>query len=270
MPDTALALILLSAALHAGWNLILKTSRHKLVFNICMHGFAILVFSAWWLIVRGGIPPPQGRALALAFGGGLFFSLYHLCLTAAYERTDVSVAYPLTTTGPLYIPLWAYLFLGETPSAVGLAGIAVAFAGGYILQMREVSWVGLTLPLRQIHTPGVVLALSAGAFYSVGAVIDKRGVTVLDVFLFTYYLDVMLFAFLLGSAVLSTPARHFREEIRPSSPTASGCGARRSPTPRPCARPAPSSASWAASSSSGNASAASAFWAPCSSRPASP
>src|SRR5574341_1525198 len=181
MPDSALLLILLSAVMHAGWNLILKTSRHKLAFNVFMHGSAIAIFSGWWLATRGSIPLPRGDVLVLTLGGGLFFSLYHMSLTAAYERIDVSIAYPLTTTGPLYIPLWAYIFLGERPSPLGLAGIVVAFLGGYILQMREISWVGLTLPLRNLRTPGVLLALSAGAFYSVGAIVDKRGVTTIDV-----------------------------------------------------------------------------------------
>lgn len=220
MPDKSLALILLSALLHAGWNLVLKTSRHKLAFNIFMHGSAIAVFSAWWIGARGFIPPPRGDVLVLTLGGGVFFSLYHMCLTAAYERADVSLAYPLTTTGPLYIPLWAYLFLGERLSLLGFAGIALAFFGAYILQMREISWVGLTLPLRNLRAPGVLLALSAGAFYSVGAVIDKRGVTAMDVFVFTYYLDVMLFLFLLASAFLSGGPIHFREELRARWPRA--------------------------------------------------
>lgn len=102
--------------MHAAWNLVLKTSRRKLAFNVFMHGSAISIFSAWWVAAQGAIPLPRGPVLLFALGGGLFFSLYHMCLTAAYERIDVSLAYPLTTTGPLYIPLWAYLFLGaRTP-----------------------------------------------------------------------------------------------------------------------------------------------------------
>lgn len=214
MPSAALALILLSAVLHAGWNLILKTSRHKLAFNTFMHASAIAIFSAYWLVSRGTIPLPDGTVLSLAVAGGLFFSLYHLCLTAAYDRIDVSLAYPLTTTAPLYIPLWAYIFLGERLSPAGAGGIVVVFLGAYILQMRELSWVGLSLPLRNIRMPGVVLAVSAGVFYSVGAIVDKRGVTVADIFIYTYYLDIVLFLFLLGNAALTTPAAHFREEVR--------------------------------------------------------
>ena len=214
MPTSALTLILASAVLHAGWNLILKTTRHKLAFNVFMHGSAIAVFSAYWIVRHGGIPFPDGNVLAYALAGGFFFSLYHMCLTAAYERIDVSLAYPLTTTGPLYIPLWAFVFLGERLTLLGSCGIVVTFLGAYILQMRELSWIGLSLPLRNLRVPGVMLALSAGAFYSVGAVVDKRGVTVADVFLYTYYLDVILFLFLLGNVVLTHPKAHLLEEIR--------------------------------------------------------
>ncbi len=214
MADQALLLILLSAAMHAGWNLILKTSRHKLAFNVFMHGSAIAIFSAYWIVQYGAIPLPRGPVLPLTLAGGFFFSLYHMCLTAAYERIDVSLAYPLTTTGPLYIPLWAYLVLGERLSLLGMAGILVTTLGAYILQVREVSWVGLSLPLRNIRLPGVLLALSAGVFYSVGAIVDKQGVTVVDVFLYTYYLDIVLFLFLLANVVLTTKRIRLAEEVR--------------------------------------------------------
>ena len=210
--------------MHAGWNLILKTTRHKLAFNVFMHACAIAIFSAYWLLRYGSIPPPAGPVLPLALAGGFFFSIYHMCLTASYERTDVSLAYPLTTTGPLYIPLWAYLFLDERLSLLGMAGILVVFLGAYILQMRELSWAGFSSPLRNIRLPGVLLAFSAGVFYSVGAIVDKRGVTVADVFVYTYYLDIALFLFLLGNALLTNSRNKFLEEIRAHWPRGIAAG----------------------------------------------
>lgn len=214
MPTGALLIILLSAAMHAAWNLILKTARHKLAFNVFMHASAIAIFSVCWILWQGSIPAPPAPVLFLALAGGFFFSLYHACLTASYERVDVSLAYPLTTTGPLYIPLWAYVFLGERLSPLGGAGIVVVFLGAYILQMREASWTGLSFPLRNLRLPGVLLALSAGVFYSVGAIVDKRGVTVGDVFVYTYYLDIALFLFLLANALVTTDRAHFLVEFR--------------------------------------------------------
>jgi drug/metabolite transporter (DMT)-like permease len=224
MPTSALLLILLSAAMHAGWNLILKTTRHKLAFNVFMHASAIAIFSVYWLLRYGAIPPPAGPVFPLALAGGFFFAIYHACLTASYERVDVSLAYPLTTTGPLYIPLWATIFLDERLSLLGMTGILVVFLGAYIIQMREISWVGLSLPLRNIRLPGVLLAISAGVFYSVGAIVDKRGVTVADVFVYTYYLDIALFLFLLGNALLTNSRNRFLEEIRTHWPRGVAAG----------------------------------------------
>jgi drug/metabolite transporter (DMT)-like permease len=214
MPNSALLFILLSAVMHAGWNLILKTTGHKLAFNVFMHAAAIAIFSAYWLVRHGAIPLPRGPVLPFAFAAGFFFSIYHACLTASYERADVSLAYPLTTTGPLYIPLWAYLFLNERLSLLGMGGILVVFLGAYILQMREFSWDGIFFPLWNIRLPGVLFALSAGLFYSVGAIVDKQGVTVADVFVYTYYLDIALFLFLLAYALMTNSPNRFFEEIR--------------------------------------------------------
>ncbi len=224
MPDKALLLILLSAVMHASWNLILKTARHKLAFNVFMHGSAIALFTVFLLMRNGRIPLPTGPVLMLTLAGGFFFSAYHMCLTASYDRIDVSVAYPLTTTGPLYIPVWAYIVLGERLTAIGMTGIAITFLGAYILQMREMSWIGLSLPLRNLRNPGVLLALSAGVFYSIGAIADKRGVTVSDVFVYTYFLDIVLFLFLLANVMLTPKRLNFVEEIRARWPRAMAGG----------------------------------------------
>jgi len=224
MPTRALLFIFLSAVMHAAWNLILKTTRHKLPFNVLMHACAIGAFSLFFLLRQGSIPVPPVPVLLLALAAGFFFAIYHACLTAAYERADVSLAYPLTTTGPLYIPLWAFLFLDERLSLLGAGGILVVFAGAYILQMREISWTGLSLPLRSTRHPGIRFALAAGLFYSAGAIVDKRGVTVGDVFVYTYWLDFALLLFLAVDAFLTNPLERFVEEIRNHWGRALGAG----------------------------------------------
>lgn len=166
-------------------------------FNIFMHASAILIFSLFFLVWKGKIPLPSGGLLTFAIAAGLFFALYHFCLTVSYETTDVSLAYPLTTTGPLYIPLWAYVFLGEKLSFLGFVGIAMVFMGAYTIQMKKLDPRGLLDPLKNLRNPGVLLALAAGFFYSIGAVLDKKGVTGYDVFTYTYYLDSVLALFLL-------------------------------------------------------------------------
>ena len=106
------------------------------------------------------------------------------------------------------LPVAAFDFSNE------LGQILVVFLGAYILQMRELSWEGLSFPLRNIRLPGVLFALSAGLFYSVGAIVDKQGVTESDVLTYTYYLDIFLFLFLLGNALVTNSRDQFFEEIR--------------------------------------------------------
>lgn len=171
-------------------------------FNICMHFSAIGIFSVFFLLWKGEIPIPEFRLAIIAATAGFFFFLYHLCLTDSYETEDVSLAYPLTTTGPLYIPLWAYIFLGEKLSLIGGFGILLVFFGAYTIQMKKLDLGGLVEPLRSLKNTGILLALGAGFFYSIGAVVDKKGVSGYDVFTYTYYLDSALALFLLCNHVV--------------------------------------------------------------------
>lgn len=202
MSLAALGFIILSALFHSLWNVILKTSDRKLAFNILMHFSAIGFFSLVFLFWKGRIPLPPVGLLVIAISAGFFFSLYHLCLTVSYETTEVSLAYPLTTTGPLYIPFWAFVFLGERISPHGALGILLVFAGTYVIQMENLGLSGFLDPLKNLRKPGVLLALAAGFFYSIGAVVDKKGVNSFDVFTYTYYLDLILGIFLLINQVL--------------------------------------------------------------------
>jgi drug/metabolite transporter (DMT)-like permease len=198
----ALYFIILSALFHSLWNVVLKTSDRKMSFNIFMHFSAITIFSVFFLLWKGKIPLPGFRLGVIAATAGFFFFLYHLCLTDSYETTEVSLAYPLTTTGPLYIPLWAYIFLGEKLSPLGGAGIVLVFFGAYTMQMKKLDLRGMLEPLRGMRNAGVLLALAAGFFYSIGAVVDKKGVSGFDVFTYTYYLDFALAIFLLCNHVV--------------------------------------------------------------------
>jgi drug/metabolite transporter (DMT)-like permease len=133
----------------------------------------------------------------------------------SYESTDVSLAYPLTTTGPLYIPLWAFIFLGERLSLAGGLGIFLVVSGTYVIQMKKISMKGIFEPLRNLKAPGVLLALAAGFFYSIGAVLDKKTVSGHDVFTYTYYLDIVLVTFLIFGNLLSRERRSgYHHELR--------------------------------------------------------
>ncbi len=196
MSTLALSLILFSALMHVLWNLLVKRSVDKTVF-------------IWWMFLSSGLllnialvfspepfPPPSAFVLMLGAAGGACFVFYHLFNGRAYRSGDLSLTYPLAQTSMLYVPLWGVAILGETLSLPGVGGIALILIGAYCVQLRRLSADEILRPFRNLADPSVQAALAAGFIYSVGAVIDKMGVTVYPPFHFTYLL-VMSMMFLM-------------------------------------------------------------------------
>jgi drug/metabolite transporter (DMT)-like permease len=208
MSTLALLLIIISAVMHAFWNLLVKRSRDKTVF-------------IWWMFIASGtlmnlvlpfagpFPPVTAYLLGLVVAGAACFVLYHLFNGRAYRSGDLSLTYPLSQTSMLWVPLWGVLLLGERFSWAGIAGIALIAAGAWCVQLRALAWREVVRPLRSLSDPAVQAALAAGFIYSVGSIIDKTGVTGYDPFHFTYLLVVCMF--LLMSLNLSRP--RYRDRI---------------------------------------------------------
>lgn len=228
MSSLALLLIVISAVMHAFWNLLVKRSRDKTVF-------------IWWMFIASGLlmnlalpfvgpfPPLSAQILGLVVAGGACFVLYHLFNGRAYRSGDLSLTYPLSQTSMLWVPLWGWLILGERFTPAGLAGITLIVAGAWCLQLRALAWREAVRPLRNLGDPAVRAALAAGFIYSIGSIIDKTGVTGYDPFHFTYLLVVCMF--LLMSLNLARPRyrgrilaewRHSRKLILLSGPVMMG------------------------------------------------
>ena len=131
MPPLAIALVLTAAVLHAGWNVLLKTSGDPLrtAVRLQVIGTAVLAplgLVAWFVLDR---PPldPAGVGLALLSGG--LEAAYFIFLSAAYGRGDLSLVYPLARgSAPLLSVLIGLGLLGERlglPAGIGVVCILV-------------------------------------------------------------------------------------------------------------------------------------------------
>jgi drug/metabolite transporter (DMT)-like permease len=78
------------------------------------------------------LPRVLGFWRDVAIGGGLD-ALGNLAMVAALRTTDISVFGPLNALRPILALTFGWIFLAETPTATGLAGIAVTVVGGVIL-----------------------------------------------------------------------------------------------------------------------------------------
>jgi drug/metabolite transporter (DMT)-like permease len=100
-------------------------------------------------------------------GSGLLHIGYFSSLQHAYEKGDLSVVYPLARgSGPILSVGAAILFLGERPSALGLAGALLIVAA--------------VLALAAGPGAGIAAALATGAFIAGYTVWDAHAVDALD------------------------------------------------------------------------------------------
>ena len=126
MPLSALALLLVAAVLHAGWNLLVKSAAEKQIFI----WLAWVVGSVCYTPLLALTPALPRAAWPYVLAAGLAQAAYTLTLSRAYRIGDFSLVYPLARgAAPALLALWAALFLGERPSLAGLIGLALLLLG---------------------------------------------------------------------------------------------------------------------------------------------
>ena len=139
MSALAFALIVFSAFMHALWNLLVKRSVHKTVFVWWMFLMSGAMLNLYVLVRPEPVPVPSLNVLVLATGGAVCFVLYHLFNGRAYLTGDLSIAYPLSQTAMLYVPIWGAFVLGENLTPIGIAGILLVLSGAYVVQLPAIS-----------------------------------------------------------------------------------------------------------------------------------
>jgi len=192
MSQSAFLLILISAVMHALWNLLVKRSRHKTVFIWWMFVASFFLFSLTLPFAHDSFRYPEPFTVLMVTLGAVCFVLYHLFNGRAYRGGDLSVIYPLCQTSMIYVPVWGVLFLGEQLSAVGITGIIMVMFGAYSVQMRKFTITEMFQPFRDLRSKSVQAALAAGFIYSIGSIAEKVGVRNYSPFYFTYYLVLIM------------------------------------------------------------------------------
>ncbi len=223
MSLTALTLLLVAAALHTGWNLLVKRAGEKLIFT-------------WWAMVVGtacfapllAVSAPLPSAIwPYVLTSALVETLYYLALLRAYTIGDFSLVYPLARgAAPAFLALWAALFLGERPHAGGIAGLALLLAGLLLVggaarrAARRQDALALALSaggvaaqsrwsLLEFDGSGTAAALTVACCISIYSVIDGAAVKIAPPIPYTV-------AVIGASALMMTPvvlARYGRQAV---------------------------------------------------------
>lgn len=113
--------------LHALWNAMLKAAAGDPLLDMALIVAGSSIVAAACLPF---VPVPDRAAWSyMAISAAIHFG-YYVTLAGAYRHGDLSFAYPLMRgVAPLIVTLLGVVFLGEHPSAMTLAGIALISLG---------------------------------------------------------------------------------------------------------------------------------------------
>lgn len=169
MPLIAILFLLISAALHATWNLQLKQVQDKYM-------------ATWWVVTAGAVISVLGLAVAglppRAVWGFVLVSvlaeaLYFWMLSHAYQQHDFSLIYPVARgAAPALLAVWSFLFLGERLTGGGLVGLVLIILGLLIIGAPSLLESGAG----RVHLAGIASALLVALLISIYTAIDGTAV----------------------------------------------------------------------------------------------
>ena len=158
--------VLLGAALHASWNVLVKSAGDKTVDTALVHFLGALV--AVPLLLWVGLPrieaaPFIAASLVIHIG-------YYTALAGAYEHGELGMTYPIMRgLAPLLVALGSGTLLGETPTVTAWMGTVAITVG--------VALVGLAHPGEALHhRKALAFAFANAAIIAAYTFVDGLGV----------------------------------------------------------------------------------------------
>jgi phosphonate utilization associated putative membrane protein len=158
--------VLCGAALHAGWNALVKSAGDKTLDTALVHLLGAVVALPFMLAL--GLPRPEswpfiGASLVIHVG-------YYIALAGAYEHGELGMTYPIMRGfAPLLVALASSTLIGEAPSAAAWLGIVGITLG--------VALVGLAHPGEALHhRKALAFAFANAAIIAIYTVVDGLGV----------------------------------------------------------------------------------------------
>ncbi len=141
MTVTAIILILTSALIHAGWNLITKKDNPSGAFFLVGTAMATGLMLPGLIYFWPRLPLIPGSVWLLLIITGFFNGVYYFSLAWAYRHGDLSLAYPLAKSLPtIFLTILAFLLgKGHDIGTWAIAGILLIVFGCAVLPLRRIN-----------------------------------------------------------------------------------------------------------------------------------
>lgn len=175
MSEVALGLVVLSAVIHAAWNLLGKSRQPSPAF------FAVASFGAGGLLlplivtVLGTAAPLPGVFWWVLLGSGFCQMIYLASLARAYQQADVGVVYPIARALPVLMVAVASTLLGQSLPVLVWLGMGLVTIGCLlvpVVSFRHWRW-------QAYGQAGCVWALLAALGTAGYSVFDDRALAIM-------------------------------------------------------------------------------------------
>lgn len=190
MTLSAIILVLISACLHVTRSLLLKKSINKEAFSLVSGALIPVLGLPYFCVILFQVDVVWTTLLIWSVGSSVIHCLYVIFQTRALTINDLSLAYPIMRSYPAVVLIFAFLFLGESVSPSGLAGILFVVSGVYGINLTKLNLRQLAKPFTAlVRKDGTLFPLLAMLTVAAYSLVDKVAVQVNHPFVFWFSME---------------------------------------------------------------------------------
>jgi drug/metabolite transporter (DMT)-like permease len=139
MTLTAIILLIISAATHAGWNLYSKRQQASASLFLLANMIGTVALLPFLVIHRENLSEFSFEVWVMVVISGFFLSVYYWSLASAYKSGDMSLVYPLARSIPIIIVIVITLVLKriDQVSIQCILGITLVVGGCFLIPIQR-------------------------------------------------------------------------------------------------------------------------------------
>ncbi len=158
MNSFSMALVLGSAFMHAGWNLIARRYKAEPGFFFDRMLLVVVAVGLFPAVFSEALTHSlSSKAWLCVLGSGFFCGVYFFCLAQAYASSDFTTVYPVARALPVFLVGIGDVLRGRYPTELGWLGMLLVISGCFLAPLysfrdlhlrsyfnRQILWMLLT------------------------------------------------------------------------------------------------------------------------------